>query len=395
MKTFAVAALVGTAIVVAAAGGYWYGGVRQPSDASPVDGKSGAKAVPSNLNAKARPPTLVEVVRVEATSLPQTITAVGSLRSDESVTLRPEIAGRITAILFNEGQPVRKGDTLVRLDAAIPAADVRQARANVALADSRYQRSVELAARNFISAQAQDDARNNLEIAQAALALAEAKLAQTQIKAPFAGVTGLRVVSVGDYVKEGADLVNLESIDTLKVDFRVPEIYLKEVRVGQAVEIVLDAVPGERYGGKVTALNPLIDAGGRAIVIRAQVSNRNTLLRPGMFARVTLITRSTRPTLMVPEEAIVPQGTEQFVFRIEGDKAARIAVQTGQRRDGRVEIVKGVTGGDVLVTAGQAQLREGATVRIVGANPQKSAAASPVQPNAPAAATSSNPERRP
>lgn len=393
MKTFAVIALVGTAVLMAAAGGYWYGGVRPPSDASAAREQSGAKAGPSNVSAKARPATLVEVASVEATSLPQTITAVGSLRSDESVTLRPEIAGRITAILFKEGQPVRKGDTLVRLDAAIPAADVRQARANVALAESRYRRSVELAARNFISAQAQDDARNNLEIAQAALALTEAKLAQTQIQAPFAGVIGLRVVSVGDYVKEGSDLVNLESIDMLKVDFRVPEVYLKEVQVGQAVEIVLDAVPGERYGGKVIALNPLIDAGGRAIVIRAQVSNRNTLLRPGMFARVTLITRSTRPTLMVPEEAIVPQGTEQFVFRVDGDKAVRIAVQTGQRRDGRVEIVNGISSGDVLVTAGQAQLRDGGTVRIVGAKLHKSAASSPVQPPAPAAATSANPER--
>ncbi len=395
MKTSGVLALVGIAIVLAAGGGYWYAGVRAPSDTSAAQGKSGTKGGSSNVNAKAREPAPVEVVSVETISLPQTITAVGSLRSDESVMLRPEIAGRITAILFKEGQPVSKGDTLVRLDAAIPAADVRQARANVALAESRYRRSAELATRNFISAQAQDDARNNLEIAQAASALAEAKLAQTQIQAPFAGVIGLRVVSVGDYVKEGADLVNLESIDTLKVDFRVPEIYLKEVRVGQAVEIVLDAVPGERYGGKVIALNPLIDAGGRAIVIRAQVNNRNTLLRPGMFARVTLITRSTRPTLMVPEEAIVPQGTEQFVFRVDGDKAVRVAVQTGQRRDGRVEIVKGVSGGDVLVSAGQAQLREGATVRIVGAKPQKSAASSPVQPPAPPGAASANPERQP
>src|SRR6185295_15810474 len=140
-------------------------------------------------------------------------------------------------------------------------------------------------------------------------------------------------------VKEGADLVNLEAIDPLKVDFRVPETYLRQVQVGQSLEIALDAVPGKTYEGKVIAVNPLIDAAGRSIVIRAQVRNQDTTLRPGMFARVKLITRSERDVMVLPEEALVPQGTERFVFKINDGKVARVKVETGLRRDGKVEIV--------------------------------------------------------
>ena len=149
------------------------------------------------------------------------------------------------------------------------------------LAKGKYERSVDLAGRNFISGQAKDEARNNLEIAASALALAEARLRKTELKAPFSGIIGLRVVSVGDYVREGADLVTLQAIDPLKVDFRVPETFLKQVQVGQAVEVTLDALPGKTYEGKVFALDPLVDAAGRAIVIRAQVRNQDTAMRPG------------------------------------------------------------------------------------------------------------------
>jgi len=363
MKKPAVAALVLAAVTAAAAGGYWLGGGRfdRVPQREAAQRDAGAAAPPAKAAAA---PAAVEVSAVEAVSLPQTITAVGSLRSDESVMLRPEVAGRITAILFKEGEPVRKGQTLVRLDAAIPAADLRQAKANLTLAEARYRRTVELAERNFLSAQAKDDARNNLEVAQAAAAMAQAKLEQMDIPAPFSGIIGLRVVSMGDYVKEGADLVNLESIDPLKVDFRVPEIYLKDVAVGQTVQVELDALPGRGQSGRVIAVNPLVDAAGRSIVIRAQVSNPGTVLRPGMFARVTLVTRDTRPSLMIPEEAIVPQGTDQFVFRVEKNRVARLRVETGQRRAAKVEIVKGLSAGDTVVTAGQARLRDGATVTI-------------------------------
>src|SRR5262249_34465142 len=156
-----------------------------------------------------------------------------------------------------------------------------------------------------ISGQAKDEAESNMKVADAALQLAEAKLAKTDIRAPFAGIIGLRSVSVGDYVKEGADLVNLESIDPLKVDFRVPETYLRQVQPGQSLTITLDAMPGSTYDGKVLAVNPLVDAAGRSIVIRAQVRNAEQTLRPGMFARVRLITREQSTAMVVPEQALV------------------------------------------------------------------------------------------
>ena len=290
--------------------------------------------------------------------------AIGSLRSDESVTLRPEVAGRITEILFKEGRPVARGDTLVRLDPSVNQAEVRQARANLTLAQGKYERSVDLAGRNFISGQAKDEARNNLEIAASSLALAEAKLRKTELKAPFSGIIGLRLVSIGDYVREGADLVTLQAIDPLKVDFRVPETFMKQVQVGQPVEVTLDALPGKTYEGRVFALDPLVDAAGRAIVIRAQVRNQDTTMRPGMFARVTLITRDEKEALVLPEEALVPQGTEQFVFRVQDSRASRVKIETGARRDGKVEVLGGLNKNDVVVTAGQLKLRDGTLVQV-------------------------------
>ncbi|MBI2959203.1 MAG: efflux RND transporter periplasmic adaptor subunit [Betaproteobacteria bacterium] len=378
MNKAVVALLVVPVILVAAGAGYWFGSVRKvsPAGSESAPGRAPGPAALATAAAgasKGQAPVPVEVTRVGTASLPQTITAVGTLRSDESVTLRPEVAGRITAILFQEGERVAKGATLVRLDPAISTAELQQARANLTLAKSKHDRAVDLAGRTFISGQAKDEAKHSLDIAQAAVALAEAKLAKMELKAPFAGIIGLRVVSIGDYVKEGTDLVNLEAIDPLKVDFRVPETFLIQVQVGQPVKVALDALPGESYDGNVIALNPLVDAAGRAIVIRAQVRNQNTALRPGMFARVTLITRAEKDALVLPEEAFVPQGTEQYVFRVIDGKAARVKVETGQRRDRKVEIVSGVGRGDVVVTAGQSRLRDGAQVRIADTQAGKAA----------------------
>ncbi len=390
-------AVIGTVVVAgvlgAAAGGYWFG-TQQTAPAATVAGApaAAAGALPGKGGPPAAAPAVaVEASKVETLQIPQTITAVGSLRSDESITLRPESAGRINAITFQEGQRVSKGAPLVRLDPAIPQAELQQAKANYTLAKQKFDRAVDLAQRNFISGQAKDEADNNVKVAEASVQLAEAKLAKTDIRAPFSGIIGLRSVSVGDYVKEGADLVNLEAIDPLKVDFRVPETYLRQVQVGQSLEVTLDALPGKSYDGKVVAVNPLIDAAGRAIVIRAQVRNQDTALRPGMFARVKLITRAERNALVIPEQSLVPQGTDQFVFKVQDGKVARVKVETGQRRDGKVEIVSGVTKDDTIVTAGQLKLRDGVAVRVAGADAAKSAKGAPpaAQPPQPPSATTS------
>src|SRR5438105_5863288 len=202
-------------IVVAAAGGYWFGIQKETGSTTAASGAvSPAAKSAASTNAVA-----VEALKVFVQPMPQSITAVGSLRSDESITVRPEVAGRISAILFQEGQRVTRGSTLIRLDPAINKAEVEQGRANLKLAQSKYDRAVDLAKSNFISGQARDEAENNLRVAEAGVQLAEARLAKMELKAPFSGIIGLRVVSVGDYAKEGSDIVNLESIDPLKVDF--------------------------------------------------------------------------------------------------------------------------------------------------------------------------------
>ena len=373
-------ATVGTALLcvaLAAGAGFWFGAQR-----ANARGDVPGAAAATKGTAPVGTPMVVEATKVVRQPLPQTITAVGSLRSDESVTLRPEVAGRVNAILFKEGQNVSKGMTLVRLDPAINQAEVQQAKANLVLAKSKFDRAVELSQRNFISGQAKDEAENNLRVAEAAVALVEARLAKTEIKAPFAGVIGLRVVSVGDYVKEGADMVNLESIDPLKVDFRVPETYMRQVQPGQTLTVTLDALPGRKFDGRVLAVNPLIDAAGRSVVIRAIVRNADTSLRPGMFTRVNLITRDDKDALVIPEQAIVPQGDEQFVFRIVDGKAARVKVDIGQRRDGKVEVLKGLNVNDMVVTAGQLKLREGMPVTISTAPGPASATAPGARNNA-------------
>jgi membrane fusion protein, multidrug efflux system len=369
MNKVVVGALAALVLIVAVGGAYWFGTQR----GTPGDPAGPSAQVASKAGTPAPGSVTVEAVKVASTSMPQTITAVGSLRSDESVTLRPEVAGRISNIAFQEGQPVAKGAMLVRLDPAVPLAEAQQARANLVLAKTKFDRAVDLAKSNFISGQARDEAENNLKVAEASLQLAEAKLAKMDLRAPFSGVIGLRSVSIGDYVKEGADLVNLESIDPLKVDFRVPEIYMRQVKVGQPLQIQLDALPGKTFEGKVFAVNPLIDAAGRSVVIRAMVRNQDTSLRPGMFARVRLITRDAQDALVLPEQALVPQGDQQFVFRVVDGKAFRTKVEVGQRRDSSVEILNGVAKDDLIVTAGQLKLRDGAPVIVASAAPAAAA----------------------
>jgi membrane fusion protein (multidrug efflux system) len=361
MNKLSLAVLVLLVVALAAGGGYWYG-THQPARTQTVAKAPAGAAASGQGGAQAM---VVEATKVALQPMPQAITAVGSLRSDESVTVRPEVGGRISEILFKEGQHVAKGTTLIRLDASVNAAEVQQAQANLKLAQSKYDRAVELSRQNFISKQAKDEAENNLHVAEAAVSLATARLAKMEIRAPFSGVIGLRVVSVGDYVKEGTDVVNLESIDALKVDFRVPEIYLSQVQTGQTLSISLDALPGKSFEGKVFALNPLLDSAGRSLVIRAVVSNPDRSLRPGMFARVKLITRDERDALVIPEQAIVPQGDEQYVYRIVDGRATRVKVAIGQRRDAKVEVLNGLAPNDVVVTAGQLKLRDGMPVTFV------------------------------
>ena len=330
-----------------------------------ADGKA-SEPGKSGPGAPAGGPVPVELVVVKAVPLQDDLQAVGSLRSNESVILRPEVAGRIATIGFKDGQVVRKGQLLVGLDATLNEAEVAQYRAEYDLALSNLKRSEDLAQQKFISSSARETAASNAQVAEARLKLAQARLSKMRIVAPFDGVVGIRGVSLGDYVKDGSDLVNLEDVRNLKVDFRVPERMLSQVRPGQTVEVLADAYPSEKWQGQIEAINPRVDQNGRSLEIRGRLDNTSGRLRPGMFVRVRVIVGERSEALMVPEQAIVPAGDEFFVFLANDGKARRVQVKTGLRREGLVEIVRGLNAGDKVVVSGQQRLgRDGQAVSVV------------------------------
>lgn len=324
-----------------------------PGSKAPAGGPPGGFAV------------AVEVAKVGASDFSDEASAVGNLKSNESVVLRPETAGRIAAINFRDGSIVAKGTLLVVIDATIQEAELEQARANLGLAQSNFKRNKDLLEKRFVSQQALDNSAATLKVQAAAVQLAEAKVAKTRIKAPFNGMVGLRNVSVGDYVKEGQDLINIEDIGTLRVDFKLPETYLGRVTKGQVVEVITDALPGETFAAVLDAVDPLVDQGGRAISSRARLDNASGKLRPGMFVRVRLLFGERKNVLMVPEQAIVP-GAQPTVFKVVEGKAAATKVRLGVRRAAQVEIVDGLVADDMVVTAGQLKLRDGVPVRAIG-----------------------------
>ncbi len=358
ISALAVAGLVGLGFVA-------YSLQRAPAGPQAITAGNGAPASPAAPAGSAAGAVAVEVTRVSAASFADETTAVGTLKSNESVVLRPETSGRIAAIHFKDGQVVRRGALLLSLDAGIQEAELQQARANLALAQANQQRNEDLFLKKFISQQSLDNTKAALKVQEASVALAEARLAKTRIRAPFDGVVGIRNVSVGDYVKEGEELVNVEDIATLKVDFRLPEAYLGRLERGQTLEVSSDALPGVPFQATLEAVDPLVDVNGRSISCRALLPNREGRLRPGMFVRSRLVFGERKDALMLPEQAVVT-GARPRVFRVEEGKARAVTVQLGVRRDGRVEILEGLALGDTVITAGQMKVRDGMPVRPVG-----------------------------
>ena len=209
-----------------------------------------------------------------------------------------------------------------------------------------------------------EQATAQLASQEAKIQLVQAKLALATIKAPFTGVVGLRAVGVGDFVSIGKPLITLTNIDPIKVDFRVPEIFLTQVKVGQPIQLKVDAVPDRPFTGQVFAIDPVVDVNGRAVKLRATIPNGDLVLKPGLFARVTVVVDKRDNALLVPETAVVPDGVGKAVFVVEGGKARRMPVELGKRLLGKVEVVKGLKAGQQIVTAGQMRLRDGSTVAI-------------------------------
>ena len=393
-------------IAAVGAGAWWY--QNQPSKAT-AEGQSasapssqpgapgaatgGAAGGGSGGTGGGGKPT-VEVAQVELMDLVDETQTVGSLRSRQGVVLRPEVSGRITQLNFRDGDRVKKGQLLVQFDDQLPAAQVQQAQAELNIAKANNTRNAELVAQNFISRRTLDESAAAQQVAEAKLALARATESRLKIMAPFDGLAGIRSVNVGDYLKDGADIVNLEDMDAIFVDYRLPERFQTKIRRGQSSVVELDALPGRKFSAIVLAIDPLIDANGRSVGVRACIDNRRLQLRPGMFARVNAVFGQRDSARVIPEEAIVPQGGKQFVVKVVNGTTPnsrvtqRAEVKLGLRSPGKVEVLEGLEPGDSVVTAGQQRVqRDGTEVRVldVAAAPASGVPA-PDAPGKPAAA---------
>jgi membrane fusion protein (multidrug efflux system) len=375
-KKYALMALVGVSV---ASGAAWWlqnkTGVladgSQHAVSSPASSGAGAGAGPGSPAGPARP-TAIEVAKVETQTLVDETQAVGSLRSRQGVMLRPEVGGRVKQIFFDDGQRVRKGQVMVQFEDQLQQAQLSQAKAELSIAQANHKRNQELVAQNFISKRSLDESGAALEVNRAKLALADATLQRLKVLAPFDGITGLKQINVGDYLKDGADMVNVEDLDAVLLDFRLPERVQAKIRAGQKAQLPVDALPGRPFMAVVQAVDPLIEANGRSVGVRGCIDNRQQQLRPGMFARVNAVFGSRENAMVIPEEAIIPQGGRTFVVKVvAGEKpdslvSERVAVKTGLRLPGKVEILEGLAAGDTVVTAGHQRLqKDGTMVRVV------------------------------
>lgn len=345
-----VVGLLITAVVLSATGGaYWFTFLKPSGAGVPASAPGGSHGGP--------PPALVvEATAASRGTAEQKINAIGTLASNNAVIIRPEIEGRITAILFTNGTTVEEGQLLIQLDDSILKAQLDDAQAALTLSQQEYNRAAELLSRGAGTMRDRDEADTALRRAEARVALARARLDKATVVAPFSGVIGIRQVGVGEYVTAGKDIVNLEQMQPIKVEFRVPERFLTDLAVGQRVTLNSAAYPDTDFAAEITAIDPRIDKASRSILVQATAPNPEAKLRPGQFAAVTIQINERRDAVFVPEQAVVPAGKDHFIYRVVDGHAVRTPITTGLRIGDQVEVLSGITPGEVVITAGQQKI---------------------------------------
>jgi membrane fusion protein, multidrug efflux system len=324
-----------------------------------------APATATKSHEGGRPAAAAAAVAVETVipaPLVETIASTGTLRADEGVELQAETNGRIVAISFREGARVRKGDLLVKLNDADLVATRARAGYRKELALLKERRFAQLLKQGVARQEEYDTALNDLHVQEAEIALTDAQIAKTEVRASFDGVVGLRYVSEGAYVTAATRVATLQRLDRLKVDFSVPEKYVTRLRVGSPIQLTV-AGADRRFAGAIYAIDPRIDSATRTVLIRAACPNAEAKLFPGAFASVSLTLGEIDNAVLVPAIAIVPGLNAKTVFVVEDGRAQQRTVVTGTRLEDRVQILSGLAAGEVVVTTGVLQISPGQKVR--------------------------------
>ncbi|NWK97576.1 efflux transporter periplasmic adaptor subunit [Sphingobium lactosutens] len=318
----------------------------------------------------------VAAATIARRDIPDALEAVGSLRAVREVTLSPEVAGRISAIHFEAGAKVGAGALLVQLFDGPERADRRAAQAKATFAGIQVARSQELAPTGAEPRETLEQRRADRDQAAAALQQIDARLIQKQVRAPFAGVLGIRQVNLGQYLNPGDVIATLTALDTLFVDFALPQQELSRLKPGSTVTVISDAWPGRRFTATVNAIEPKIGEDTRNITVQAVLPNPDRALRPGMYVTAALELPVQKGGLLVPATAIQTsaQGDSVIVIRgtnpRAGGKAEVVPVQTGRRVGNEVLVTSGLRAGDVIVTEGQLRVQPGADVKVAAATPK-------------------------
>jgi membrane fusion protein (multidrug efflux system) len=311
-------------------------------------------------------PLKVSVVVVKPEPFAETINSTGTLRADESVELQAETNGKVVAIKFTEGAAVHKGDLLVKLNDGELRASHARATFSAELAKVNEHRLDLLLKEGVAKRVDYDTALSAMHVQEADIQLIEAQIAKTEIRAPFDGTVGLRYVSEGAFVNANARIATLQRVDKLKLDFAIPEKYAGRIELGSPVTFTVAG--GDRtFRGEIYAYDPRIDTVTRTVLIRAVCSNPNGSLLPGAFANVEMTLTQLDSAILIPAVAVIPGLNEKNVFVLKNGKAARHPVETGTRTATSVHILSGLSAGDIVITSGLQQMRDGLTVQAEGA----------------------------
>lgn len=311
------------------------------------------------------PASVVETIRVESRLFSERIEIVGQLAAAESVVIRPEIAGVVASVEFEEGQHVRAGDVLFVLHADEQRAILRQAQASRVLADDVFDRTEALSKVQVSAASDLTRAKAGVASAKAEVDLARVDVARTQIRAPFDGALGARHVSPGDWVDSDVELVQIDAIDRLQLQFSLPEQQIALAQPGLEVTARVAAYSEERFAGEVYFISPSLDPLSRRLALKAWVANGDGRLRPGMFARVELEVDRTEHAIVLPESSIAYDTSGPFVWRVTSENLAeRVGVELGPRRKGEVVVRDGIDVGDTIVTTGTHKVFAGGGIEM-------------------------------